>query len=543
MNSLLSRLLVDYNCISQDELYSILSQRRDGESVLDAVKRSGAVEERVILEALSRFGGYPLLPPQLPCAEKDAVAMIPRTVLEKCCAIPLSVSDGIMRLAVCDPFDVHSPEEIKQISGMQPDIVLCESSFILRAIDYYYSDIEVISAVKSAESAVDMAAGDAPVVRLIDNLIARGVSAGASDIHIEPFEGETLIRLRVDGMMSDYLTVRSSMHPMLIARIKIMSDLDIAEHRLPQDGNITADISGRRISMRVSVVPTVYGEKAVLRYLNTDIAVYNADMCGMDEHSYGMLTDMLKAPNGLIYFTGPTGSGKTTTLYMILERLAKRPVNICTIEDPVERRIPHIIQTAVNHAVGMDFTTGLKAILRQDPDIIMLGETRDRETAEISVRAAITGHLVLSTLHTNDAVSAVLRLRDMGIEPYLTASSLVGVVAQRLVRKICPSCSEECEPTAEERDIIGHASRYIRRGRGCQLCGHTGYSGRIAIHEVLRVDKKLKRMISDNAETDELYSYACKELGLIPLRDTAVKLVAAGLTTPEEVLRAAYFAC
>ncbi|MBQ9948440.1 MAG: type II/IV secretion system protein [Oscillospiraceae bacterium] len=543
MNSPLSRLLVEYNCITQDELYRALSQRRDGERVMDTLIRSGAVEEYVILNAISARSGYPLLPQQLPHAEKDAVGSLPRAVLEKYRVLPLSVSDGVMKLAVCDPSDVYALEDIRQISGMQLELSLCESRYILRGIDYYYSDIEAISAVKSAESSADMSdSGEAPAVKLIDSLISRGYSAGASDIHIEPFEKETQLRMRIDGMMVDYSTVTSTMHPMLIARVKIMSDLDIAEHRLPQDGNINADINGRRISMRVSVIPTVYGEKVVLRYLNTDVSVDHEEMCGMDEHSYKILSEMLKAPNGLIYFTGPTGSGKTTTLYMILERMAERPVNICTIEDPVERRIPRVIQTAVNYAAGMDFTTGLKAILRQDPDIIMLGETRDRETAEISVRAAITGHLVLSTLHTNDAVSAVLRLRDMGVEPYLTANSLVGVVAQRLLRKICTNCSEECEPTAEERDIIGRGPRYIRRGKGCHLCNYTGYKGRIAIHEVLRVDRTLKRMISDCKETDEMYSYACKELGLVPLRVTASALVADGLTTPEEVLRAAYFA-
>lgn len=292
---------------------------------------------------------------------------------------------------------------------------------------------------------------------------------------------------------------------------------------------------------KVSVIPTVYGEKVVMRYLSSDTVIDKAVHFGMEQEHYDKLQKMLGAPNGIVYITGPTGSGKTTTLYMILEELARRPVNISTIEDPVERRIAKVNQMQTNNAAGITFGVGLRALLRQDPDIIMLGETRDSETAEISIRAAITGHLVLSTLHTNDAISSIVRLEDMGVAPYLVANSLIGVVAQRLVRKVCPNCGHEVEPTAEETAVIGTHIRKIRKGLGCRFCNNTGYKGRVSIHEIVYIDKTLKRMIATGAEIEKMEEYARDVQGMKTLYQSAVDLVEKGITTPDEVLRVAYY--
>ena len=331
------------------------------------------------------------------------------------------------------------------------------------------------------------------------------------------------------------------LHASVIARIKIMSNLDIAEKRVPQDGNFRAVVEGYDISVRVSVIPTVHGEKAVLRFLSSNAVIDKAGHFGMEPDAYEKVGKMLSAPTGIIYITGPTGSGKTTTLYMILDRISQGQVNISTIEDPVEKALPRINQMSVNTAAGLTFETGLRALLRQDPDVIMLGETRDAETASISVRAAITGHLVLSTLHTNDAISSIVRLEDMGLAPYLVANSVVGIVAQRLVRKVCENCAYECEPTDEEKAIIGNDIPKIRKGRGCSFCNNTGYKGRVSIHEMVLIDKTLKRMIANGAETEDMLEYCKKEQGMKMLGDSAIELVKKGITTPEEVLKVTYY--
>ena len=374
-------------------------------------------------------------------------------------------------------------------------------------------------------------------------ILDRAISTGASDVHIEPFEGSTRVRMRIDGTIVDYVTLQRSVHQPLIARIKIMANLDIAERRLPQDGHfrIRAGQEGH-VNIRVSLLPTVFGEKAVLRILAAAGHVDHAEHFGMDDDSYARFLPMLNSPNGIIYLTGPTGSGKSTTLYMVLEYLSRRQVNISTVEDPVEQNMPGINQTQVNPVAGLTFESGLRALLRQDPDIIMVGETRDGETAGISVRAAITGHLVLSTLHTNDAVSSVVRLADMGVDRYLIANSLVGLVAQRLMRKVCPHCARETAVTPQEQALLGRDIRTVRRGAGCMHCNGTGYRGRVAVHEIVAVDRSIRRMISRGAEAEEIEAYAREHQGMKSLREKGLELVREGVTTPEELLRIAYYA-
>ena len=346
--------------------------------------------------------------------------------------------------------------------------------------------------------------------------------------------------MRIDGVMADFVTLKKELHQPLIARLKVLGKMDIAEHRLPQDGHFRVTVDGEIVNTRVSVMPAVHGEKAVIRLLSAGDRIDHKDTFGMSSRDYGLLKRMLKAPNGLIYLTGPTGSGKTTTLYMVLDELAKGPVNICTIEDPVEQELPKISQSQVNGQIGLTFETGLRALLRQDPDIIMVGETRDEETAAVAVRAAITGHLVLSTLHTNDAVSSIIRLEDMGVAPYLASASLVGIVAQRLVRKLCPRCARLAEATQEDQRLIGKKVEKIWAPTGCPACGGTGYRGRTAIHEILTIDRQIRQMIADRAPQEAILTYAVKEQQMRTLKGCGAELVEQGTTSVDELRKAVY---
>ena len=378
------------------------------------------------------------------------------------------------------------------------------------------------------------------IVELLDRLLLTGYKSNASDIHIEPQENGLIIRMRIDGLLVERERLDMKMHPALVARAKIVADMNIAEKRLPQDGHCNTVIDGIEMNLRVSSVPTIYGEKIVMRFLNMEALVDRGETFGMDEENYRKVMEMLKRPSGIIYITGPTGSGKTTTLYMILESLVKGPINIMTVEDPVEKHIAGINQIQVNGQAGLTFEKGLRAILRQDPDVIMVGETRDNQTARISVSAAITGHLVLSTLHTNDAVSAVIRMEDMGVEQYMVANSLSGVVAQRLVKKICPHCAEDTILSEEEAAALGLHVNHVRCGKGCEFCNHTGYKGRIAVHEVLIVDKKVRQMITDRRTAEEIYRYVEETQNIRRLKADIIRLVEAGVTTVEELLRLTY---
>lgn len=473
-------------------------------------------------------------------------------------AVPGAVraSEGSLEIVTNDPLNYFAFEEVRQLTGCHVVIRLSELGPLQSAIRYYYAEVGAQQAAQTANEGFagsdaelvrieESESGDpeAPIVKLLSSLLDRAVSTGASDIHIEPFEGKTRVRMRIDGTIVDYVTLERSVHQPLIARIKIMANLDIAERRLPQDGHfrIRAGQEGH-VNIRVSLLPTVFGEKAVLRILAAAGHVDHAEHFGMDDDSYARFLPMLNSPNGIIYLTDPIGSGKSTTLYMVLEYLSRRQVNISTVEDPVEQNVPGINQTQVNPVAGLTFESGLRALLRQDPDIIMVGETRDGETAGISVRAAITGHLVLSTLHTNDAVSSVVRLADMGVDRYLIANSLVGLVAQRLMRKVCPHCAREAAVTPQEQALLGRDIRTVRRGAGCMHCNGTGYRGRVAVHEIVAVDRSIRRMISRGAEAEEIEAYAREHQGMKSLREKGLELVREGVTTPEELLRIAYYA-
>ncbi len=511
------------------------------------------VTEQQVLEALASRLGLEIVDVASQQVDLEAVAMVDKELAEKNLFLPLSVKNRTMLLVTNDPLNYFALEEVRQQTGCYLQILLSEEKPLRQAISYYFAEVGARQAATKANAGfvademddfdlteLENVDEEAPIINLLNSLVERAIKSNASDIHIEPFDRETKVRMRIDGVILEYVSLQRNVHQPLIARIKIMANLDIAEKRIPQDGHFRVRTENGHVNIRVSIMPTVFGEKAVLRLLTSSGHLDHADQFGMDDESYRQFLPLLNCPNGIIYITGPTGSGKSTTLYMILEYLSHRMLNISTIEDPVEKNVSGINQTQVNPVAGLTFEAGLRALLRQDPDIIMVGETRDGETAEISVRAAITGHVVLSTLHTNDAASSIVRLGDMGVENYLIANSLVGMVAQRLMRKVCPNCSQEIDTTPEERKLLGEDVKKIHRGRGCIQCNNTGYRGRTAIHEVIAVDANLRHMISDKASMDEVVAYARKYQNMRTLKENGLKLVKAGISTPEELLKIAY---
>lgn len=551
----IGELLVEDGHITQEQLdYALALQKEstDKKRIGDVLIESGIITEDRKLLALSKRLNIEYVSTNDYAIDIKAVAKIPRAVATKYCLIAVSGESAVLTVLINDPLDFYAIEDIKFIVNMPIEIKICLKDEIIKAINFWYSEIETQKAAKGANSAATKGsaisftdltetADDTPVVTLINSTLYKAHNAGASDIHIEPFETSTNVRIRVDGQIVDYLTLSQSLHNSIVARIKILSNLDIAEKRAPQDGHFRAKLQDIEINVRVSTLPTIYGEKIVLRFMSQSAVLDHATTFGMSDDDYQKTLEILQVPHGLVYVTGPTGSGKTTTLYMMMEMLSKRLVNISTIEDPVEKNIARVNQTQINPLAGVTFESGLRSILRQDPDIIMIGETRDNETASISVRAALTGHLVLSSLHTNDAISAVVRLIDMGVEDYLLANSLSGVVAQRLVKKICPFCKEEYLPTEAEIRVIGVQLPVLYRGKGCHLCNNTGYKGRVAVHEILAVDMNIRNLISRREGTEAITNYVKAHKKLNNLRSSLTKLVLDGTTTTEELLKLTYF--
>ncbi len=524
-------------------------KQHKGKKLGEILIELGVINEKQMLSALAKRLNYRHIDIENAQVDMDAIPLIPKQLAEKNCMLAIKQENGTLTLAVNDPMDLYAIEEVKQLTGMQVDIAISEKAPLLEAIRYYYYEIDALEAAKKAnisagpeveEITIDETDAETPTINLLNSLVLRAYSTNSSDIHIEPFETKTTVRMRIDGIIIDYATLKKNVHAPLIARIKILSDLDIAEKRVPQDGHFKMTVENESLNVRVSLIPTVFGEKAVLRLLSNNSKIDYAASYGMREENYAKFIRMLSSPNGIIYLTGPTGCGKTTTLYMAMEELAKKQVNISTIEDPVEKNLNRINQMQVNNVAGLTFESGLRAMLRQDPDIIMVGETRDAETASISVRAAITGHLVLSTLHTNDAASSVNRLKDMGLEAYMVSSSLIGVVAQRLMRKVCPDCCEDEELTDEERAFLGRDIKTVKKAKGCRACNYTGYKGRIAIHEILFIDKALRSMIISDISSDDIKAYAIEHQHMITLKEGGTDLIEAGLTTMDELYKIAY---
>ena len=555
-NLRIGEVLTEKGYVTEEQMTQALAYQKEhrDKRVGQILRELGFVTEDQVLDALASRLNLKIVDVAQLSVDLTAVGMVSREVAEKNLMLPVSVQGHHMVLVTNDPLNYFALEEVRQQTGCQLEICLSVEGPLKKAVSYYYAEVSARKAARQANvgfSTVSAAADleiedledssdEAPIIRLLNSLLERAIKTNASDVHIEPFEQETKVRMRIDGVIMEYVTIKRNIHAPLIARIKILANLDIAEKRIAQDGHFRVRLQEGNVNIRVSILPTVFGEKAVLRILAATAHLEHADHFGMDDFSYNQFLPMLNYPNGIIYITGPTGSGKSTTLYMILDHLSGQNVNISTIEDPVEKNLPGINQTQVNPVAGLTFDAGLRALMRQDPDIIMVGETRDGETAGISVRAAITGHVVFSTLHTNDAVSSIVRLQDMGVETYLVANSLVGLVAQRLLRKVCLHCSKEVETTEQERLFLGEEVKTVRRGMGCSHCNNSGYSGRIAVHEILAINNDIRRMIVEHATVEEITEYAREHQHMRTLKESGLILVKQGVTTPEELMKISY---
>lgn len=479
--------------------------------------------------------------------------LISESLARRYTAIPVKVKSDRLTVAMYDPLNIYAIDDIEIATGMKVEPVLASKKDILGAIDQYFGKQNAEKAIEDFAKQYDSSSDEstvteesleaiknAPVVRLVNSIMKQALKARASDIHIEPFENVVRIRFRIDGQLQEVMTPSKQTHSAIVTRIKIIANLNIAEKRNPQDGRVEMDIDGAMVDMRISVLPTVHGEKIVIRLLERASFLMGKTDLGFTDYNLAKFEDILDIPNGIILVTGPTGSGKTTTLYTVLSDFNKVNTNIVTVEDPVEYRMDGINQVQVNEKAGLTFASGLRSILRQDPDIIMIGEIRDMETAQIAVRAAITGHIVISTLHTNDAPATIMRLIDMGIPPYLISTSVKGIVAQRLVRRICPHCKESYPITISEKKILNlQDDIMLYRGKGCNKCFNTGYLGRISIHEIMKMTSEIRKEI-DTSESTDLIREAANKQGMVTLEKNCRDLVLSGITTVEEFLKVSH---
>ncbi len=556
-NERIGDYLVNQGLITSEQLSKVLAAQKESNGTKkfgDVVVELGFMTELNFAKALA--GNLRVQYVDLDNIEinTEAVQMVPEALARKHTVIAINVQGKRLTVATNDPVNFIVLEDIKVSTGMDTVPVLATTSAINKAIGKCYSMQNVDSVIDSVnamggdlgEMSTDEAESkdrveSAPIVKLATTIIENSYRADATDIHIEPFKTYTRIRIRVNGDLVELMNISSAVHSALTTRLKLISGMNIAEKRIPQDGRFTQVVDGTTLDVRVSSLPTVHGEKIVIRILSTgQIALRKITDLGMSDYNYAMFEHMLRVPHGVILVTGPTGSGKATTLYAALGELAKPNVNVITVEDPVEKAIDGINQCQVNTKAGMTFAAALRSILRQDPDIVMVGEMRDAETADIGIRAAITGHLVLSTLHTNDAASTVVRLVDMGVAPYMVATSLIGVIAQRLIKVLCPECKKPRMSTDEENELmrVPHSIQ-IYEPCGCQSCNNTGYRGRTAIHEIIHCNSKVSSIIAAGGTKEEIEA-AAKEIGTKLLRDNASELVQAGQTSIDELVRATF---
>ena len=557
INAPIGQLLLESNLITIDQLNDALGKQKmmPGKRLGDIMVELGYVKERDMLKVLSHKLNVPYIENPMYNVELEAVNLVPEEILMRTKVLPLYIKEGVLYIATADPLDFYAVEDIRIATGMEVECIISIKTEIESALEKIFtklnttdvlSDLKETNEVKTDIVDVDeemlSRIDEAPIVKLINNMVADAIQSNASDIHIEPTETKTVVRFRIDGDLRENISINSNLHPLVTTRLKIMSGKNIAEKRIPQDGRFRFVNGVTEIDMRVSSLPTIYGEKMVLRLLgvNQDVS-YDLEDMGFSKYSIETIRSLTKYSNGIILATGPTGSGKTTTLYSMLKEVINPKLNVVTVEDPVEKRIDGVNQVQVNTKSGLTFASGLRSILRQDPDIIMIGEIRDGETAEIAVRASITGHLVISTLHTNDSFSSVPRLIDMGVEPYLIADSVRGVIAQRLVKRICPYCKEEINATdSDNRLLRTNLLQKVYRGKGCKHCGNTGYKGRIAVNEIFVLDNKVRQIIAEKGnDVNAIREYA-KSTNMRTMRDEVLDLVKNGTTTVEEALKILY---
>jgi type IV pilus assembly protein PilB len=544
----LGDLLVESGVITNEQLEYALTTKTKEEKLGDFLIKENILTEQQLIEVLEFQLGIPHIHLNQYSISPDLLQLVPAELAKRANIIPIRREKNKLFIAMADPMDYFAIEEVRMATGCQIETSIAAKDDLYRTLTKYYDLQESMEAAlldigaTSEEAQVEIEREDSPIVRLVNQIIANGVAQRASDIHFDPQETDLRVRYRVDGVLRTERSLPKHMQSIVLARIKIMGNLNITENRIPQDGRIKTNVNFKPVDIRLSTLPTVYGEKVVMRILDLSNVANTIDQLGFTERNEAFFRKMIAHPNGIMLITGPTGSGKSSTLYAALSNLNEEGVNIITVEDPVEYQLDGINQIQVKEEVGLTFATGLRSILRQDPDIVMIGEIRDLETAQIAVRASLTGHLVLSTLHTNSAVESISRLQDMGVEPFLLSSSLVGIMAQRLVRKVCRDCGETYAFTNHELEIMQkngiEGVTHGRRGRGCPSCNQTGYRGRMAIHEILPIDRTIKDMILNRSGDSSIRDYMKQEGYYTLLVDGLLKVVE-GQTTTSEVLRVA----
>ncbi|HEX3541359.1 MAG TPA: ATPase, T2SS/T4P/T4SS family [Acidimicrobiales bacterium] len=550
----LGQLLVQRGLLTEAALaFALEEQARTGQTLGRLLIDAAVVKETDLVSTLASQLGLSFVDLSDYPVDKTAVALVPDTLARRYLAIPIGYDADRLVVAMADPSNVYAIDDIRHLTGRDVRAVVATRAGIQGALDKYHrldNDAENITAeaAKDAESDEDLSnirevVEDAPIVKLVNVVITQAVADRASDIHIEPTEHDVRIRYRIDGVLHEEMRAPKNIQNGIISRLKIMADINIAERRVPQDGRVTATVSGKMIDLRVATLPTVHGEKVVMRILDKSNALLQLTDLGFLPENMRRYEQSYQKPYGTILVTGPTGSGKSTTLYATLNIVNDESKNVITVEDPVEYRVPNINQVQVNVKAGLTFAAALRSILRSDPDIVLVGEIRDRETANIAIQAALTGHLVLTTLHTNDAASTPTRLIEMGVEPFLVGSALDCIVAQRLARRLCDKCKERYQPSRLELSTVGWDIEAeggeiptVYRPVGCSKCSRTGYYGRFAIHEVLTVTEDVERLIVERGHTDDIKKLAISE-GMLTLRQSGLRTVRSGMTSIEEVLR------
>lgn len=551
----LGEVLLEEGLVTEAQLLAALDESMaSGGSLGRTLVEIGVLTENQLVRALAAQVGMQFVDLDEHPVDKNAVILVPGALCRRYTVLPIAIENGALVLATADPGNVMAVDDVRTVSGRHVIPVIASYDNLTRAIDRFVradDEMEGLSSAfveQSAEPEVDLSNlgdsidDDAPIVRYVNLLVTQAITDRSSDIHIEPTEHDLRVRYRIDGVLHEVQRSPKNIQSGVISRVKIMSDIDIAERRKPQDGRMSVTHNGRKIDLRVATLPTVWGEKIVMRILDNSTASLDLRDLSFLDHNLEMYRESYTKPYGMLLVTGPTGSGKSTTLYATLNAVSKPEINVITVEDPVEYRLPGINQVQVNPKAGLTFAGALRSILRSDPDVVLLGEIRDHETAQIAIEAALTGHLVLSTLHTNDAPSAVTRLTEMGIEPFLVGSALDCVVAQRLARKLCEKCKEPYVPTEAELVaarfpwVPGEEIPQLWRPGGCVACSKTGYRGRIALHEVMRVTEDIERHAVAHSSAADIAATAQKQ-GMVTLRDDGWHKVALGRTSIEEVLR------
>ncbi len=550
----LGDILVEADLLSAEELGRALDMRlREGKRLRDILAEQELVTPEQLATALSIQLNMPLIDLKRHTVQPKALALISENTARKHTLIPLDIIQDVLYVVMADPTDIYAIEDLQAEARMSVEPMLGIPEQIEQAINLRYNTTGEIEKqlsqftpyeLKAVDGSFDLeATGQSPIVQTFDLMISQAIHDRASDIHIEPQENRVRVRYRIDGILHDSATLPTSAHSALLSRLKIMAGLDIAEQRRPQDGQFSVRSGGKLIDLRVATAGTANGERATLRILEKERNFIELENLGFPSASLQKYSEFLNSAYGMMLISGPTGSGKTTTLYASISRLDRDAYNIMTVEDPIEYHFTNLTQVQVNLKAGITFSTCLRTFLRHDPDIMMVGEIRDRETATLAAQAAMTGHLLFSSVHANDSISTIFRLVDLGVEPYLIASTLLGVVAQRMVRRICPHCRISFEPSPEELEAYesemerGEVTFY--KGSGCNLCNNTGYLGRIGVFEVLQMSDRLRQMLLDNASAGEMKEQALRE-GLITMRYDGMQKVKEGITTPSEVLRSVF---